>query len=205
MDWSNSCAIYLRPDGDEIPPAKAPLVQPSKSDSKVVTTSAKPVGGADETPTRVHQRTSSVPAELPQDYSLGRQSSGSGGRLITIGVVVVVIIGLIFVGKWLAEGDTGPKLDLDNLVVRNAGFELNDGGKPTGWRLRVGDAKIRTVPSMGRNGSSALLIEKSGDPADVLSECAFTKVFAIDRSGGVHVSAWTALDKLIERYKNAEG
>lgn len=132
---------------------------------------------------------------LPPDYTL---SGRRGGRWGTVGACVAAVaamVGLVILGKMLMEGGGVKSEDRDNLVSRNASFDLSSGGKPLGWSLKgraPGQAQVD--PGQGRGGTPCLVLEKPGSTGDAILECGFEQDFALGKSGAVDVSAWTRFE-----------
>ncbi len=134
---------------------------------------------------------------LPPDYTLGGRITVPWSKM-GLGVLVLAILGA---GAFAAKEFGGTKAavqegDKDNLIRRNASFELAAEGKPVAWSLRGNAKGTLAAASQGRTGSSCMALEKSAGGGDAVLECAYGEEFPLGRSGGVDASAWARYDGL---------
>src|SRR4029434_5017362 len=90
--------------------------------------------------------------------------------------------------------------DSDNLLARNAHFDVSAGGKPDGWVVRPafsGDRAPCTAtvdPARGRNNGPGLLLDKMAGAGELVAECAFADDLTLRKGEALSASAWTQFD-----------
>src|SRR5262249_51784893 len=90
--------------------------------------------------------------------------------------------------------------DTENLVLKNAHFDLVTNGKPDAWLIRrpasgeKSACSISVDASRGRNGGPGLLLDKVGGAGDLVAECGFQDDLTLPRGHSVTASAWTQFD-----------
>lgn len=132
-------------------------------------------------------------AGLPPDYTLGGRAAFPW-RKLGAGAAVLGLLGVAaFLLREVGTPRAVEKEDKDNLIRRNASFELQDEGKPLAWTLRGSAKGSLSVAPQGKRGS-CLVVEKAAGGAELVLECAYAEEFALGRAGGVEASAWVRYD-----------
>ena len=171
------------------PPGEAPRKPPTEASRKPSTAAVRP----------------SAPAAAPsspelQDYAFHGKQGGHAGKIVAAALVLAVLGGAAFLGKKFLSMPAAAVEDTENLVLRNAHFDLVTNGKPDGWGLRPtltgekSSCSISVDPSKGRNGTSALIMDKSGGVGDLVAECGFQDDLPLPRGNAVAASAWTQFE-----------
>jgi hypothetical protein len=147
----------------------------------------------------------SAPAAPPtepqlQDFAFHGKAGGNMGKV----VAALMVVAALGVGGWFAKDylkmPTSVAVDADNLVGRNAQFDVVVNGKPDGWAMRpsLSGEKSSCTASVdaarGRNNGSGLALEKAGGSSDLVAECAFVDDLTLRRGEFVNASAWTQFD-----------
>ncbi len=169
---------------------------------------AAPKGGSDEAtkPGRTEvmpgkpsqQKKSEVrrPAShFVKDFAIWGKAGGLSAGAVGAIVSLVLVVGIAVVALKMFGGGGGQQLDADNLLGLHGQFDAAVDGKPPGWLVKQGLKSTMAVESaVGRNGSSALAVSKSGDPGDFVFECQSADEYALVESRRVNVSAWAKVD-----------
>lgn len=148
----------------------------------------------------VRPSTPSVPADPQlQDFSFHGKAGGNGGKIVAAVLALAVLGGAGFGVKKFLDRPAAVVEDTENLVVRNAHFDVVVHGKPDAWVVRPGlsgekpSCSASVDPARGRNGGPALLLDKSGGAADLVGECYFQDDL-VAKNASVAASAWTQFD-----------
>ena len=153
-----------------------------------------------------------------QDFAFHGKAGGNTGKL----VAALLVVAALGVGGWFAKDylklPTTVVVDIDNLVGRNAQFDVVVNGKPDGWAMRpslLGEKSSGTASvdgTRGRHNGPGLVVEKAGGAADLVAECAFIDDLTLRRGEFVNASAWTQFDTFngwaalkVEWLKSAKG
>ncbi|MBI3854751.1 MAG: hypothetical protein HY293_03570, partial [Planctomycetes bacterium] len=147
----------------------------------------------------------SAPAAPPsepalKDFAFHGAAGGHAGKIVAAVLLVALLgVGGYFGQKYLSL-PTVTVNDSDNLLARNAHFDVVAGGKPDGWALRPGlsgdkvSCAATVDPARGRNNSPGLLLDKSGGAGDLVAECAFQDDLTLHRGDYLSASAWTQFE-----------
>ncbi len=147
----------------------------------------------------------SAPAAPPadpqlQDYAFHGKAGGHAGKIVAAVLVVAVLGGAAFLGKKFLSMPAAAVEDTENLVLRNAHFDVVANGKPDAWVLRPSlsgeksSCAVSVDASRGRNGTPGLLLDKAGGAGELVSECGFQDDLPLPRGSAVTASAWAQFD-----------
>lgn len=134
------------------------------------------------------------------DYAFHGKAGGNAGKIVAVLILLLLLGGGGYAGRKYLTLPTATVDDPDNLLARNAHFDVAAGGKPDGWVLRpstTGDkptCAISVDAARGRNGSPGLLMDKLPGSGDLVAECAFVDELALRRGEGLAASAWIQFD-----------
>jgi hypothetical protein len=153
-------------------------------------------------PTTASVRPAAAPPSEPalSDYAFHGKSGGHGGKIAAVLLVLVLLGGGGFAASRYITLPTAPVNDADNLLARNAHFDVSAGGKPDGWAVRpslMGDKPSCTVsvdPGRGRNNGPGLLLEKTAGSGELIAECGFMDDLTLPKGSSLAASAWLQFD-----------
>jgi hypothetical protein len=130
-----------------------------------------------------------------KDFAMWSKAGGLSPGAMGAIVSLVLVVGVAIVALKLFGGGAGQQLDTDNLLGLHGQFDAAVEGKPPGWQVKPGlSSKISVENSVGRNGTSALVVAKSGEPGDFIFECQAADEYALAEARRVDVSAWAKVD-----------
>ena len=147
----------------------------------------------------------SAPAPRPDepalnDYAFHGKAGGNAGKIVAVLILLALLGGGGYAARTYLTLPVATVDDADNLLARNAHFDVSAGGKPDGWVVRptlAGDkpsCAASVDSSRGRNNSPALLVDKTAGSGDLVGEVAFADDLTLKKGEALAASAWTQFD-----------
>jgi len=171
--------------------------------ASTATNRAQVDSGVRKAPTAaVRPSTPAAPPAEPalSDYAFHGKAGGNLGKIVGVLLLLVLLGGGGFVAKKFITLPAATVDDSDNLLARNAHFDVSAGGKPDGWAVRPafsGEKAPCTATvdaARGRNAGPGLLLEKTAGAGELVGECAFTDDLTLRKGEALAASAWTQFD-----------